>query len=223
MLLGNEEIREFNQYLFNDSLLALHMMFALYFILVRNSPQTASFFLTLSISIKAGAVLMIPTFLGWIMYLHGFALLLKCLTIILAFQFMVMAPLCFDPFAKFFGFPAGMTHYWDYLKYAKFIEDKERKYGATQDMSIFWHQVSSEIYYSKGFVPRLKKIMMFINFWFFFVRRFCAPRCIMNVLSVTDSKWSRQQKLRWRDQILATELMVVCYIAGAQFVPGGHQ
>ena len=85
MLLGNEEIREFNEYLFNDSLLALHMMLALYFILVRNSPQTASIFLTLSISIKAGAVLMIPTFLGWIMYLHGLASLLKCVTIIGAF------------------------------------------------------------------------------------------------------------------------------------------
>ena len=63
MLLGNEEIREFNEYLFNDSLLALHMMFALYFMLVKNKPVIASFFLTLSISIKAGAVLMVPTFL----------------------------------------------------------------------------------------------------------------------------------------------------------------
>ena len=68
MLLGNEEIREFNQYLFNDSLLALHMMLCLYFILVKNRPLLAAFFITMSISIKAGAVLMLPTFLGWLMY-----------------------------------------------------------------------------------------------------------------------------------------------------------
>jgi Gpi18-like mannosyltransferase len=131
MLLGNEEIREFNQYLFNDSLLALHVMLALYFLLVRNKPVIASFFLTLSISIKAGAILMIPTFMGWIMYLHGLVVLVKCFTVVLTVQFLLMAPLCFDPFAKLFGFPAGMTYYMDYLKYAKFIEDKERKYGAT--------------------------------------------------------------------------------------------
>jgi len=99
MLLGNEEIREFNEYLFNDSLLALHMMFALYFMLVKNKPVIASFFLTLSISIKAGAVLMVPTFLGWIMYLHGFVTLVKCLTVLLTVQFLIMAPLCFDPIA----------------------------------------------------------------------------------------------------------------------------
>jgi len=50
-----------------------------------------------------------------------------------------MAPLCFDPVAQYFGFAEGMTYYMDYLKYAKFIEDKERPYGATAEMSIFWH------------------------------------------------------------------------------------
>ena len=131
MLLGNEEIREFNQYLFNDSLLALHMMLSLYFIIVKNKPVLASFFLTLSMSIKAGAILMIPTFLGWIMYLHGTIVLIKSLLLIVMFQLLIMAPMCFDPIAKIFGFPAGMTFYMDYLKYSKFIEDKERKYGAT--------------------------------------------------------------------------------------------
>ena len=100
-----------------------------------------------------------------------------------------MMPICFDPIAKLLGFPAGMTFHMDYLKYAKFIEDKHRKYGATQDMSIFWHQVSKEIYYSEGFAPRLKMIMMFINIWFFFIRKFCVPRCLMNLITLTDSKW----------------------------------
>ena len=86
-----------------------------------------------------------------------------------------MAPICFDPVAKLFGFQAGMTYFWDYLKYAKFIEDKERKYGATQDMSIFWHQVTKEVYYSEDFAPRLKKLMLSVNVWFFFIKMNALP------------------------------------------------
>ena len=85
MLLGNEEIREFNYYLFNDTLLALHLILALFFILVKNRPIIASMFLTLSISIKAGALLMIPTFLGWIMYKHGIYILTICVILIVFF------------------------------------------------------------------------------------------------------------------------------------------
>ena len=67
MLLGNEEIREFNAYLFNDTILTLYIVVCLYMV-SKNKPVWASLFLTLGLSIKAGAMLLVPSFLGWIQY-----------------------------------------------------------------------------------------------------------------------------------------------------------
>ena len=65
MLLANTEIREFNAYLFNDTFLALYVAICINLI-TNNKPMLASFFLTMSLSIKAGAMLLLPGFLGWI-------------------------------------------------------------------------------------------------------------------------------------------------------------
>jgi Gpi18-like mannosyltransferase len=65
ILLGNEEIREFNAYLFNDTFLALYILVCIYLISM-NRPFLAALFLTMSCSIKAGAMLMLPSFLGWV-------------------------------------------------------------------------------------------------------------------------------------------------------------
>jgi len=65
MLLGNEEIREFNEYLFNDTFLALYILVCIYMV-ASNRPFLGALFLTMSCSIKAGAMLMLPSFLGWV-------------------------------------------------------------------------------------------------------------------------------------------------------------
>ena len=67
MMLGNEKIREFNQYLFNDTFLALYIVICIYMVST-NRPFLAALFLTMSISVKAGAMLLIPSFLGWLQY-----------------------------------------------------------------------------------------------------------------------------------------------------------
>lgn len=63
MLLANEEIREINQLLFNDSILALYVVLCVYFV-SSNKPLIAALMLTLAMSIKAGAMLLVPSFLG---------------------------------------------------------------------------------------------------------------------------------------------------------------
>jgi uncharacterized membrane protein len=63
--LANTEIREFNAYLFNDTFLALYVAMSIN-LMVNNRPILAAFFLTMSLSIKAGAMLLLPGFLGWI-------------------------------------------------------------------------------------------------------------------------------------------------------------
>jgi uncharacterized membrane protein len=84
MLLGNEEIREFNAYLFNDTFLALYILVCIYLTSV-NRPFLAALFLSMSCSIKAGAMLMLPSFLGWCHYHYGALRLAVCIVIIIGF------------------------------------------------------------------------------------------------------------------------------------------
>ena len=65
MLLANEQSRELNQMMFNDSILAFYILLCLYFV-SRNKPFKGVIALTLALSIKAGAMLLVPGFFGWI-------------------------------------------------------------------------------------------------------------------------------------------------------------
>lgn len=67
MLLANEQSRELNQMMFNDSILAFYILMCLYFV-SSNKPIKGVIFLTLALSIKAGAMLLVPGFFGWIQY-----------------------------------------------------------------------------------------------------------------------------------------------------------
>lgn len=70
MLLGNHFTRKVNQELFNDSFMMLYIVLCLY-CLVTNRYKLAALAATLSLSIKAGALLVLPVVLGWTQYHHG--------------------------------------------------------------------------------------------------------------------------------------------------------
>jgi Gpi18-like mannosyltransferase len=84
ILMANEEVRELNQLLFNDSILELYIIFCIYFVTI-NRPLWASLMLSLGISIKAGAILLLPGFLGWTQYQYGTLTLLSACTLIISF------------------------------------------------------------------------------------------------------------------------------------------
>ena len=65
ILVGNEMARELNQLMFNDSILAFYVLLCMYFV-ASNKPIKGVFALSLGLSIKAGAILMVPSFFGWI-------------------------------------------------------------------------------------------------------------------------------------------------------------
>ena len=70
MMLCNQQARKTNQELFNDSFLMLYLVLCLYFIM-SNRYKLAALTATLSLSIKAGALLVLPVVLGWTQYHHG--------------------------------------------------------------------------------------------------------------------------------------------------------
>jgi len=70
--------------MFNDSLMALHLLVAIY-LAVNNMPLLASLFIALGLSVKAGIVLFLPAFLGSIQYNHGTFTLISAIVIIAGF------------------------------------------------------------------------------------------------------------------------------------------
>lgn len=105
-----------------------------------------------------------------------------------------------------------MTHWVDYLKYAKFLGgDKDRQYGSSYEWTIYWQIVGSPIYYSWWFPQLLKATMLFINVYYFFFRRWCLPQCFTNLFNTFSQ---RSTKLTWSNSRLAFELLLICYIGG---------
>jgi uncharacterized membrane protein len=84
MLLTNFRVAQLNQFQFNDSILALYAVLCL-FLIQRNRPLLAACALTLGLSIKAGAMLLMPAFFGWVQYQHGMVTLLKSILIVVCF------------------------------------------------------------------------------------------------------------------------------------------
>ena len=80
----NERLRRFNTKMYNDSLMIFYMIFAVYLIVIHRMPKLASFFITISISLKVGALLILPSFLGIVQYQYGIYNLLAVISIIVS-------------------------------------------------------------------------------------------------------------------------------------------
>lgn len=63
MLLSNDELREKHAFLYNDTFLGFYCVICIWLLSI-NRPLIAATFLSLAISIKAGAVLLIPSVFG---------------------------------------------------------------------------------------------------------------------------------------------------------------
>lgn len=83
-MLSNKEMRAYFLQMFNDEIMALYLIMAVYYSL-KNKPMMASFWVTMGLGIKAGVILILPGFLGSIQYNHGTIALVKSLLIIIGF------------------------------------------------------------------------------------------------------------------------------------------
>lgn len=142
----------------------------------------ASFFLSCAIGIKAGAILLLPAFLGTIQYRFGIAYLITSMAIILALQVAFAAP-----FLEYFG---GKTSFETYLKFSKLLGgDADNTHakgkGAVYEFSIYWKFLSEKTYNSPEFIVYTTRAIVFLNIWQFFVRKNAFPQCIRNLVVLT--------------------------------------
>jgi len=109
--------------------------------------------------------------------------------------------------------------------YAKFTYDKIRPYGATYGNTIYWQLVGPGMYWQPWFCPLLKKCMLAVNVYYFFLRRWCLPQCLINLTKTFDGSQSlfKSQPFTRAQAKMGVELLLVSYVAGVCFVPGGHQ
>jgi Gpi18-like mannosyltransferase len=63
VMLGNTEERGYYATMYNDEIMILYLILSVYYVL-KNRPILASVFFTLGLSVKAGLILLIPSFFG---------------------------------------------------------------------------------------------------------------------------------------------------------------
>ena len=126
-MLATKETRGYYSSMFNDEIMMLYLLLAVYF-LIKSKPIVASFFLTLGLSVKAGMLLLIPSFLGSIQMNHGTIKLVTCIVLIIGFQVVIALPFVlfgestvadYIQRSKLTGAGrngiAGAAAFWDYL------------------------------------------------------------------------------------------------------------
>ena len=65
----------------------------------------------------------------------------------------------------------GGTGWWEYLELSKFLGgDQDRPHGSTYGNTIYWKFVGEEMYLEKWFAAGLKKAMLGVNVYYFFIR-----------------------------------------------------
>ena len=138
-------------------------------------------------------------------------------------QAFVAAPFLSDTFCQLFGWKMGAkTSLITYLVKSKFLPTNEKleMIGALYKNSFWWHFIDETIYYKDAFLAFLKLCMLGINIWYFFIRRNCLPQCLFQLANTFSG--SIKKKMTLEDTKFCVELLVIPYIAGTCFVPGGH-
>ena len=82
-----------------------------------------------------------------------------------------------DPIAKAMGWSiGGNTDIWHYLYSTKILSRPgEISHGSNYEYTLYWSFISPEIYHSLQFINLLKILMLFVNVYYFFIRKNCFP------------------------------------------------
>mmetsp|Transcript_1806 Transcript_1806/g.2400 ORF Transcript_1806/g.2400 Transcript_1806/m.2400 type:complete len:270 (+) Transcript_1806:2487-3296(+) len=220
-MLGNHRDRIVYQTMFNDEIMSLHLLLAIY-LAVNNKPLWAALFISLGWSVKAGVILILPAFLGSIQYSHGTITLVKGIAILIGIQVLMAWP-----------FIAGGTTVQEYLKFSQLTASGRRgrfylpEYwdylAAIQSLSIFWTFIPTKVYLNRyAFALPLKIILLVVNIWNFFFKHGCWNQCFDNLLSTFKPGHKHSEVTTPAARKKTVDILLVGYVAGLVLMPGAH-
>jgi len=144
--------------------------------------------------------------------------------IIFVMQVAMAAPFLFDTVAKALGWSiGGNTDMWHYLYSTKILaRPGEISHGSNYEYTLYWSFISSEIYHSLQFIDFLKILMLSVNVYYFFILKNCFPQCFKQLMNTFSPNKAKLLEVKQFQRKQAIEMMIICFISGICFVPGGH-
>ena len=82
--------------------------------------------------------------------------------------------------------------------------------------TVYFFYLSHDFYHSEEFILYTRLSILFVNAYYFFVRSGCVFQSIKNILSWNVTKHTNFQRAK------VIEVMVILYVSGINFTPGGH-
>ena len=92
-----------NSHAFDELIVGLYVVLSIYLMTI-NRPYVATLMFSLALSIKTGAIVLVPGLLCWTYWLHGIKKFGFVVFIIVVVEMVVAAPFVFEPGARMLGF-----------------------------------------------------------------------------------------------------------------------
>lgn len=203
--------------MYNDEFMIMYIVIAIY-LFASSRPLQGSFWFSMALGIKSGAMLLLPALLSSVMYNYGPIKLILSTTIIIIFQITIALP-----------FITGATTIQDYLTASGFTALHSSQFGvlheysdfllAKHDHSVFLTFVPEKLLYNKDFlVVYLKPAIVAVNLYYIFIRKGCLMKCLSNLASFSDPL---SFSLKDRESIRNTiELLTISFFSGIVLLPG---
>lgn len=163
----------------------------------------------------------LPGVLGCIHLFYGLKNLIAAVSVMALIHMILPAPFLIDGAAYALGFNKGaQTTIKEYVEGSKLLGGKigQVNRGAhAQFHSYLWKFLDEKVYDQDSFANACYMVLLGINVYYFFIRRWSLPGCIQNVFSKASSRFTQT------DRAKLVEVIAIMLVSGAVMMPGAHK
>lgn len=195
----------------------MYIVIAIY-LSASSRPLQSSFWLSMAFGIKSGVTLLLPAFMGSMIYNHRPIELFLSIIIIIGLQIAIALP-----------FITGATTIKDYLNASGHAALHSSLFGelheysdfllAKHDQSVFLTFVPEKYYYDKdSLVVYLKPAISILHIYYIYIRKGCLNKCLSNLTNFGNPvAFSLKDRESVRNTI---ELLSISFFSGLVLLPG---
>jgi hypothetical protein len=201
--------------MYNDHIMFMYIVLCIYS-RMKNRVMLSALFLSLGASVKAGTLLLLPTYLGSIQLYYGTRTLIMTVLFLVFFQVVISLP-----------FVLGETSVIEYINRSRLLGSGRGGVAFTEEFfdwvackflcSLHFKFVSQDFYYDKnGLAKWCWRAIPALNVYYFFIRKQALMPCLNNLrdfLSLKPDKNNSHTKN-------TLELLLTGFSIGVTFMPG---